>query len=213
MSHDFSCEWRSGFVMDATKKQRVGYLTTFNAFETELDPDIEVFCPANLESSSYPGVNFVAGETPKRVKCVGVIESYSFGGGVGDPVCVSAYISADNAALLAGKLQTTVKTTLVDNFGWWIVNFDDEKKQWFEEAYPKEPEKVKGQINAAGGRDLRFSVAKEATKVADNIDNNVFNLYFEVVPAANSTHVFTFASSTATPFARAWGLKVGSKGK
>lgn len=211
MGFNYSSDWRAGFVMDPSAKQRVGYLTCLTAFETELEKDIEVFCPANIESANYGGVELDTGESPPKVTCAGVIESFSFNGGVGDPLIISAYISADNAALLAGKLETTLKTTLVDELGWWFVNFDDEKKIWFEEAFPKEPETVNGQINAVGGTDVRFTVASEATKIAENIDNNIYNVYFEVVPAANSTHVLQFASSSQTPFTRAWGLKVGSK--
>ncbi len=209
MSMDLSCDWRSGFVMNPNKKQRVGYLTQFQGLDLGTDylkQDIEVFTPYSGEAVSYGGI------APKddKVTCVGVIESFSWGGGVGDPVQISAYISSENAAIITAKLKTTLKTNKVTKLGWWICNFDEENKTWFEEAYPKDPADVGGQINAPGGQDLRIFVAEQPTKVAPNIDTNVYNITFEVIPAANSTYVFNFATSAKTPFVRNWGLKVGT---
>jgi hypothetical protein len=205
---DYSCDWRAGFVMSPSKKQRVGYLSSFQGLDlgTEfLKPDIEVFTPYSSETASYAAIK------PKedKVQCVGVIESLSWGGGVGDPLQISAYISSENAAIITAKLKTTLKTNKVTKLGWWIVNFDEENKAWFEESYPKAPADVQGQINGTGGN-LRIVVAEEPTKVANNIDTNVYNIYFEVIPAANSTYVFNFATSAKTPFVRNWGLKVGA---
>lgn len=210
MAMNFACDWRSGFVMNPTKKQRVGYLTQLQGLDLGTDylkQDIEVFTPYSGEAVSYGGI------APKddKVTCVGVIENLSWEGGVGDPICIAAYISAENAAIITAKLKTTLKTNKVTKLGWWICNFDEENKTWFEEAYPKDPADVQGQINAPGGKDLRIMVAEEPTKVAPNIDTNVYNIYFEVIPAANSTYVFNFATSAKTPFVRNWGLKVGTQ--
>jgi len=69
-----------------------------------------------------------------------------------------------------------------------------------------------GQINAAAdGKDLRLQIADTPTKVAPNIDVNVYNIYFEIVPAANATYLLHFATSTKTKYIRNWGLKVGTK--
>ena len=94
--------------------------------------------------------------------------------------------------------------------GWWISNFDAENKIWFEEAYPKEPATVVGQLNAPGGKDFRITVSQDPTRISQTLDTNVYNLYFEVIPAANSTYNFHFATSAKTPYIRNWGLKVGS---
>jgi len=47
-------------------------------------------------------------------------------------------------------------------------------------------------------------------KIAPNIDVNVYNLYFEVVPAANMTYDLRFATSASKQFVKGWGLKVGT---
>jgi hypothetical protein len=208
MAINLSCDWRAGFVMDPTQKQRVGYLVSFEGMNMGeyLKPDITVFTPYNNSEQAYSGVSI---DTDKKAVCVGVIESFSYGGGVGDPICISAYISAENAEVLSAKMKTTLDTTMVTSLAWWICNFDEENKVWYEEAHPME-DAVKGQLNAPGGKDVRLSIAQEATKLAPNIDINVYNLYMEVIPAADATYAFHFATSSKTKYVRSWGLKVGS---
>lgn len=218
---NLSCEWKAAFMMDPTKKQRVGYLVAFEGLDlgaNNLAKDVIVYTPFNsADVPKYTKVTTTAGAGeaaggPHTVTVVGAIESFSFGGGVGDPICISAYVSAQAQALLKGKLQTTLKTTKVTTLEWWIINFDEENKMWYEESFPlgnKNSMSVAGQLNAAG-KDVRLNVSEEATKIAPNIDVNVYNMYFEIVPAANLTYDLHFASSAKTPYARAWGLQVGT---
>lgn len=215
MGFDLNCDWKSGFVMDPTKKQRVGYLLSFDGLglAAPLPQDIDVFCPFNATASDYTGKALVmdTAMTPAKVTCVGVIDSFSWGGGVGDPIMISAYISSENAQQIKAKLQTTLKTTAIKSLAWWICNFDEENKVWFEEAYPKDPTAVTGQLNAPGKTDVRLYVADDATKVAPNIDVNVYHTTFEVVPAANASYVLGFAISQQKKHVKAWGLKVGTQ--
>ena len=107
-------------------------------------------------------------------------------------------------------MKTALDSTIVKQLGWWIVNFDEENKKWFEEAFPKEPTHLRGQINAPGGKDIRLSIGGEPVKIAPNIDKNVYNFYIEVIPAADDLFALHFAKSANTKFARNWGLKVGT---
>jgi hypothetical protein len=210
MSIDLPCAWKSGFVMNPSEKQRVGYLVAFEGLNMGeyLKQDIDVFTPYNNSESEYGEVTVDTENT--KVTVVGVLDHFSFGGGVGDPLTISAYISAENAQVLSAKMKTTLDTTIVSKLAWWIVNFDEENKIWFEEAYPKDPTTVKGQLNAPGGSAVRLHVAAEPTKVAPNIDVNVYNISFEVIPAADATFNFHFASSSKTKFVKNWGLKIGT---
>lgn len=211
MSYNFPCDWKSGFVMNPTKKQRVGYLVCFDGIGLDgpLEQDIEVFTPYNVDGSDtgYTELSI----TDDKVKVVGVIENLSWEGGVGDPICISAYMSAANANSIKGKLKMTLKTTGVKSLGWWICNFDEETKAWFSESQPQAPTKITGQLNAPGKTDIRLSIADDPTKIAPNIDVNVYNVYFEVVPAANQTCDFQFATSKSMNFIKRWGLVVGSQ--
>lgn len=215
MSHNYPCDWKAGFVMDPSKKMRVGYLLQLEGSDWALNQDIQVFSPfqAGAPAATTFGTaasTFTAGAAANVDKCVGIIEAYNFEGGVGDAICISAYISAESGAILKGKMQSTLTSTLIKKLGWWIVNFDEDKKVWYEEAYPKTPDIVQGQLNAPGGKDIRLHVADDPTKVHPNIDVNVYNLYFEVVPAANNLFTLQFATSSTTPFMKNWGLKVGT---
>lgn len=214
MAYDYPCDWKSGFLMDPVKKQRSGYLVNFQGLDLGefLKQDIEVFTPFNADAT-YAGLTAPAAQGTsglKKVLCVGVIENFSWGGGVGDPICISAYISAENAQQLQVKQQTTLKTTTITKLSWWIVNFDEETKAWYEEGYPIDPQEVQGQLNAPGKSDIRLAVASEPTKIAANIDVNVYNVYFEIVPGANKTYDLKFATSTSKQFVKGWGLKVGT---
>ncbi len=211
---NLDCDWKAGFVMDPSRKQRVGYLTSFGGLDLgDLAKDIEVYTPYGLAETGYSELALTAEAEDKPVKtvaCVGVLESYSFGGGVGDPICISAYISAQNAMQLAAKMKTSLTTTKVTGLGWWAANYDVEAKAWYAEAYPKAPTLVSAQLNAQGGKDVRLMVAAEPVKIAANIDVMVYNVYFEVVPDANATHALHFANSSTTNFIRAWGLKISA---
>ncbi|XXY47183.1 hypothetical protein WME91_44985 [Sorangium sp. So ce269] len=212
--YEYSCDWKSGFVMDPLKKQRVGYLVMFSGLQgLTLAKDLKVFTPYAEDSIGYSAVtsSAVGTSTMKAVEVVGVLENFSWGGGVGDPIALSGYISQENAKQLQVKQQTTLKGTGISALAWWIVNYDEENKQWFEEAHPIDTAGIKAQLNAPGGKDVRLAVANEPVKIAPNIDVNVFNLYFEVVPAANSTYDFHFATSSKMKFVKGWGLKVGTQ--
>ena len=205
---NYSCDWKSGFVFDPSNKGRVGYLIDLEGLDMDgyLKQDIEVFHPFQGEAGYSGG----AGGDEPTLTCAGVIDSFSFGGGVGDPLCISAYISAENAEMLQGKLKSTLTTNKITKLAWWIVDFDEENKAWFEECYPKDPEEVDGQLNAVAGGGNAITIATTATKIAPTLDLNVYNLYFEVVPAASSTFTFHLATSSKTKAVRNWGLKVGT---
>ena len=215
---DFPCNWRAGFVMDPTKKQRFGYITALEGFglSAALATDISVYTPYNTGAApTYAGISSLytaaSADAPIGVcKVVAVVEHFSWGGGVGDPISVSMYMSQENATQIKALQQLTLKTTTIKKLGWWLANYDEEVKKWFEEAFPKTPQEVTGQINAPGKNDIRLHVASDPEKVAPNIDVNVYNVNIEIVPAANKQHTLHFANSDQKKVIKAWGLVVGT---
>ena len=218
---DLPCNWRAGFVMDPVKKQRFGYVTALDGFglSAALPADISVYTPYNTGAKpTYKGLESGYTEpsetSPIAVcKVVGVIENFSWAGGVGDPISVSMYVSQENATQIKALQQLTLKTTTIKKLGWWVANFDEEVKKWFEEAFPLTPPEVTGQLNAPGKTDIRLAVALEPEKVAQNIDVNVYNVYMEIVPAANQQHTLHFANSDQKKVVKGWGLVVGTMAK
>ncbi len=211
MAIDLSCNWRSGFIMNPQVKERVGYLVNFEGLDLSgyLKQDIEVFSPFNNSETAYGGITVDTSEQPYKATVAGVIDSYSFGGGVGDPICIGCYISSENANQLKAKQKSTLTTTKITKLQYWIFNYDPESKVWFESAYPKEPEELNGQLNAQGA-EVVFHVSGEGTKLNPNHDLEVFHVYFEIIPAANATFYLNFAESASTSYVKGWGLKVGT---
>jgi hypothetical protein len=205
--------------MNPGEKQRCGYLTAFNGLDLGTEPTsgsddykISVFTPFNAEAPEYTQ----AAPAPNPdglpiVNCIGILDHFSWGGGAGDPLCISAYVSTEFANQLKAKQKTTLTTTAIKKLGWWIVNYDVENKAWFEEAFPKTSDGfVAGQLNAQGGKTVALQVAEEPTLIAPNIDVQVFQIYFEIVPGANMTYGLRFAQAKTKPYVKGWGLQVGS---
>jgi hypothetical protein len=215
---DLPCNWKAGFVMDPSKKQRFGYVTALDGFglSAALATDITVFTPYNTGAApTYAGISSLytapSADAPiGACKVVAVVESFSWGGGVGDPISVSMYMSQENATQIKALQQLTLKTTTIKKFGWWIADYDEEVKKWFEQAFPLAPQEVTGQINAPGKNDIRLHVGSEPEKVAPNIDVNVYSVHIEIVPAANKSHTLHFANSDQKKVVKAWGLVVGT---
>jgi len=222
MAIDLPCDWKSGFVMDPSNKQRCGYLTAFNGLDLGTEPTkdaddykISVFTPFNAEAPEYKEATPAPNDDGLPiVNCIGVIDHFSWGGGAGDPISISAYVSTEFANQLKAKQKTTLSTTAIKKLGWWIVNYDVENKAWFEEAFPKTADGfVAGQLNANGGKSVALQVAEEPTLISPNIDVQVFQIYFEIVPGANATYGLRFAQAKTKPFVKGWGLQVGSIAK
>jgi hypothetical protein len=226
MSIELPCDWKSGFVMDPTRKQRCGYLLAFNGLGLDAKiPDkeddnykIRVFTPYNATETKYKLAKVDDVDGQKAIDCVGILDNFSFGGGAGDPICISAYISTEFASQLKAKQKASLSTTVVTKLAWWVVNYDVEEKAWYEEAYPlgttaAKNELVAGQLNAQGGKDIAMQIAEEPSKIAANIDVQVFQMYFEVVPGSDQTYALNFAQGKTKDFVKGWGLQVGSIAK
>jgi hypothetical protein len=209
MGIELECNWEAGFVMNPNETPRIGYLLNFEGLNMPgfLKPDLEVFTPYENPSIDYPNIRSV--KNGSKIRPIGIIDKFSFAGGVGDPICISAYISAENAQALASKQKSTLDTTIVKKLSWWICNFDQENKAWFEEAHPKSPSTVRGQLNAPGGSKVRLQIDANPTKISSSLDLNVYKLYFEVIPSADGVFLFHFATTSKTKYIKGWGLKIG----
>ena len=206
MSYSFACDSHGAFTMDPLHN-RVGYLTDFNGLglSTGLAKDLTVYSPySNTMPPAYTPIGVPANNT---VNVTAVLEEFSWNGGVGDPRLFSCYLSSQNANQLRMLMQATLKTTSISALGFWIAGYDQGTKQWFEQVYPKTPEKLSGQLNVSSSHTPQIQVDNVPVQVAPNI--NVYKLSFAVVPAANQQSAILIASSATTPLVKAWGLVVG----
>lgn len=190
---DLECSVASGFVMAPNAHRRVGYVTALDGLGLPaggLKPDLTVTRP-------------VKGD---RVPVVGVLERFSWAGGIGDVIRVNFYASQENAALLRALQQRTLQTAVVKKLSWWIADYDQETKAWFEQSYPLSPPS-----GILAGKDKpALEVAPTPAQVR-SIDTDIYNVYFEVEPAANQAYDFHFADSATKQIVKSWGLRVGTQ--
>jgi hypothetical protein len=212
----YECSKDAGFVMDPNEAKRVGYIIELEGFQiAKMNQDLHVCVPYNHEGTlgytEFKPEADPGGGPLKIVKVVGVIEKFEWNGGVGDPLKFEFYVSQTNAHNIKAAQQTTLKTTTVKTLKFWICDFDQETKRWFEQAYPKSKPALNGLITGKENPELDVDLNPVAAK--DGIDVNVYKVTMGVVPAANEAFALHFANSSEKPVAKSWGLKVGDLAK
>jgi hypothetical protein len=105
--------------------------------------------------------------------------------------------------------QSALQTTKIQGLAWWIADYDQEKKLWFEQAHPLP---LSGGVTGiiTGKENPELDVDLTPVPVKDGIDVNVYKITMGVVPAANAQYNLHFANTHGKPVAKAWGLKVGT---
>jgi hypothetical protein len=205
-AHNFPCDLKSGFVMDPTKKQAFGYVTEFSGLGLSAALARDLTVHSAWSNSAPPTYAAAAGS---QLKVVGVLENFSWAGGVGDPISFSWYMSQENAQTLKTLQKASLKTLSISALGFWLASYDQDTKVWFEQAYPVSPPRLTAQVNAPTPKDIRLHVADTAVKVPPNVD--VYQVTLEVVPTAN--HRLSVAPSPKAKVAKNWGLVVGTLAK
>jgi hypothetical protein len=136
------------------------------------------------------------------------MENFEWNGGVGDPIKITYYVSQGNAHKVKALQQSTLKTTVVKTLKWWIADFDQETKVWFEQSFPNtSDEKISGLITGKENPELDVDLTPVVAK--DGIDVNVYKITMSVAPGANNSFVLHMANSAGSPVAKGWGIKIG----
>jgi hypothetical protein len=208
----FESDPGSGFAPNPDAHRSFGYVTSLAGFglARAFSPDLQVFTPWNGARPAYPGVSVTEGGPGSlgKVTVVGVIEKFAWNGGVGDPLLIDFEVSQENATQIKALQQDTLKNTRVNDLGWWICDYDQETKVWFEQSYPTSAPTITGTISGNGTPGLDVDLT--AIPVKDGIDVNVYKVSISVVPAANLQYSLMFANSSTAPRALPWGLEVGT---
>lgn len=193
---DFDCDWRFGLNLRSSLKGTVGYLLDWSGCGgLNLKKDIEVWNPFNTA-----GQRVVSGST---IKCIGLIEQFHFEGGQTDPIRLKVYVSKGTAADIRSKLARPLTNTKV-KLAWYIIDFDESDKLWYEAAFLKSPKTADASIDSVGGN-LRISIENEPTRVSDTLDVNVFRFEFQVVPQDKKKAELEFASGPSRRLVKQWG--------
>jgi len=203
----FECDQSSGFVMDPNEPRRVGYITDFHGLgmSAPLPKDITISLPHTNQPPAYTPI--VPVQNQSTVHVVGVLEKFEWDGSVGGALKFDFWVSQENAFQIKTLQQTTLKTTRSDSLGWWIADYDQETKQWYEQSFPQSSKAVSGIVANRDNPELNVDLTPVPAK--DGIDVMVYKVSVAVVPGANLQYALSFANSSTKPVAKQWGLIVG----
>jgi hypothetical protein len=198
---EFSCNMEAGFVMDPNQHGRLGYVTSLFGFglEAPFATDLQVSVPFNTGAKpAFTGLQYKSGSPVGSAKVVGVIETFKWDGGVGDMISLDFYVSQQNAVAIKSSQQHTLTTRAINSLAWWIVDYDQQAKIWFEQAYPVGGS-VTGLVAGQGGN-LMLNVG--LVPVTAKIDK----VSLAVEPGANRAYELQFAESSKIKVVKPWGL-------
>jgi hypothetical protein len=198
---EFSCNMEAGFVMDPNQHGRLGYVTSLFGFglEAPFATDLQVSVPFNTGAKpAFTGLQYKSGSPVGSAKVVGVIETFKWDGGVGDMISLDFYVSQQNAVAIKSSQQHTLTTRTINSLAWWIVDYDQQAKMWFEQAYPVGGS-VTGLVAGQGGN-LMLNVG--LVPVTAKIDK----VSLAVEPGANRAYELQFAESSKIKVVKPWGL-------
>jgi hypothetical protein len=205
MEYDFQTS--SGFSQDPNAHQSVGYVTSLKGFgmATALVTDLTVLMPVSPHAVEYTGIGTTAPPSPSHptgtLQVVGVIQSLNWSGGAGDPLELEFYVSKENAAVL---LQRPLKSTEIEAIGFWICQYDQGSKHWYEAFYPLGTEEVKGTIANKNNPALEV----DSQSISLNGAPPVHKVSIQVAPVASST--VKYATSPTVSVAKQWGMQIES---
>ncbi|MDD9945998.1 MAG: hypothetical protein OXU20_33450 [Myxococcales bacterium] len=193
---NYDCNWRFAANVRSSEKDTVGYVLFWSGCGgLSLKKDITVWNPYDAA-----GQKLVTGE---QIECIGLIDKFEYEGGELDPIRISAYVSKSTAADVRAKLARPLTNTKL-KLSWYIIDFDEDKKLWYEAAFVKTPAKAEANIDSAGG-ELQVFIATEPTKISETLDLNVYRFEFQVVPADKKKATLEFATGPQTRLVKRWG--------
>jgi hypothetical protein len=182
------CQWQFAFNLKSGKGT-LGYISTWKGLGgLTLTPDIVLWSPTPGSTSPLPRSLHASSGAGRadQLRCVGVIERFSFGGEPTDPIRLSAYVSKDNQVKLRSKLTTDLPTTKF-KLDYALIGFDEDAKIWYP-AVEIETPPSEAQINTSNG-ELQLFVSFEPRRISDTLNINVYHMEFEMIPGESSTRI------------------------
>lgn len=191
----YECDFRLGFNFNPPNHGTIGYLLFWSGCGgLSLQKDIQIWNPF-----AGTGQVIVSGPT---VSCVGVLHEFGFEGESDAPIRISAYVSKATAANIRNRLASPITSTAVQ-VAWYILSYDDERKQWFEAAFIKGGAKATANLDVVDGV-LQWTVDSQATRLNDQLDIPIYRTEFQVVPAEGSASTLEFAAGPTQRLVKSW---------
>jgi hypothetical protein len=186
-------------------EKRVGYITDFNGLSTTFQKDLQIRLPFRPTYAQLGATQGVKG-SPLTAKVVGVIETFVWPGGAGDPIAIRFYVSQQNAALLKALTTAALRSTSIQSIGWWIGDYGQTSKGWFEEAQPASAPTLKAIIQGSPAQPM-LNVVLTPVKAASAIDVNVYAVSVEILPPPHLISKLSFATAPGKLVTKTWGLQ------
>jgi hypothetical protein len=217
VSYTYECDKSYAIINNPNEHKRFGYVTWFDGcgLAVPLKTDITCFVPFNnpgigtsIQLPKFkPGDPKATQGTNATVQVVGPIEHFEWDGGVGGLIKCDFYMSQENAVQLKAVQQAVLKTTTVNGFGFWVGDYDQEQKLWYEQAFPI-GKAISGIVGPKDNPELNVDLTP--IPAADGIDVFIYKVSISIAPAANLQYALQFANSSSTPTVKQWGLVVGT---
>ena len=193
---DYDCNFRFAFNLRSEAKSTVGYLLMCTGLGgLRLQKDIQVWNPFD-----GPGQNDSYRST--KIDCIGLIESFRFPGGENDPIRIVSYVSKGTAADVRSRLSSPL-TNLKLKLSWYIIDFDNEAKVWYDAAFVKDASGTDANLSSRGGK-LQIFIENKPEKITEALDVGVYRFELEVLPADGSSTTLEFASGPQQKLVRRW---------
>jgi len=201
----YECVREAGFLPNPNQHNRVGYVTALNGFgiRTAFTPDLAVHSP--IPNPAHIKINPIGG----KLNVVGVIEKFEWNGGVGDFISLDFWVSQQTATQLKAAQQQALRSTAVNQLGWWIADYDQETKAWYEQAYPGTSSGlIAGIVGPKDNPELNIDLSPVPAK--DGIDVLVYKISIQVAPGASQSAQLRFSPTAGNSVFKQWGLVVGA---
>src|SRR5262249_18316079 len=158
-AYSYETSVSSGVVQNPNEHRRVGYITRLwmGTNPNEFNADLKVAIPYQAAASpTYSGLVTSPQKSPAPSKTaptintahvVGIIEKFEWSGAVGGAINIDFWVSQENATLIKTLQQSALATTFVKQLGWWIADYDQERKTWYEKSFPMGTTTITGIIS------------------------------------------------------------------
>lgn len=217
IAYEYACNKEHALLPDPNQHTMVGWVLALQGFSLtapiKFKNDITCWVPYNSPQLQYAGATSLgglSGQTDKvmgKMKVVGVIEQFTWPGGVGDAISVDFWVSQQNAAQLKTAQQATLTSTRVQSFAWWIIDHDPEAKKWYEKSFPISTPTITGHVVPKDNPDLDVNLIGESFK--DGIEAYGYKIHMQLGPAADAMHQLQFANSSTLSAVKNFGLIIG----
>jgi len=212
---DYELNKSDAFQVNPNQHNRAGYITNLRGFGLAaplvFKADIKCYCGFNQSAPTYPNITMIQQGSQTSlaiVQVVAILEKFSWGGGTHMPLHFEMLMSQENAKMLKDSQQATLTTTRVDEFGWWIFDYDQEKKCWFEQSYPLSKPTFRGHCVPRDNPVLDVNLQGES--VVEGTDQLMYKVIMDIGPGMDDLYGIFHANSVMSKQNKPWGGSVGT---